>query len=140
MTFKFNDFTIETTTNTQVFRTQTIKPQGVKNEKPNNYKIENDYRNYNKLASFLYNDNVLTKDIFDLIEFTEVLKAFNGNKMDTSRQYDFSFFTAKIKPDEQKVVLSIMIKAFSNLYFKFDKLEAQILAAKISKVLTKLET
>jgi hypothetical protein len=123
-----------------VFKTQTIKPHGIKNEKPNNYKIDNDYRNYNKFIYFSYNNNVLTKDIFDLIEFAEVLKAFNGNKMDTSRLYDFSFFTAKIKSEDQKVTLSIMIKSFSNLYFKFDKLEAQILAAKISKVLSKLET
>jgi hypothetical protein len=82
----------------------------------------------------------LTKDMFSLIDFIEVLKGFTANKMDTSTLYEFEFFTAKVKGggEDKRVVLSIKFTKL-NKFIQVDKLKAQIIASKISKVISRVE-
>ena len=81
----------------------------------------------------------MTEEILDVIEFVEILKAFSNNKLNTKKQYELSFFTAKIKNSEESNSPILSIKLSNNSFITYDKTEAQILSAKLSKVISKCE-
>jgi len=78
-------------------------------------------------------------NIFDFIDLIELLKAFNGNKLDTSKTYHIKdLFTAETAQKDGNISLSIQFKNYSyKLYL--DKFECASLAAKFSKILSKCE-
>lgn len=102
-----------------------------------------DYKNYEFMNTFgfitpqyLY---TLTNEILDVIEFIEILKAFANNKLTSGKLYELSFFTAKYKNCEESKTTILSIKFFNDLFIKYDKAEALILSAKLSKAISKCE-
>ena len=74
-----------------------------------------------------------------VIEFIEILKAFANNKLTSGKLYELSFFTAKYKNCEETKTTILSIKFFNNFFIKYDKTEALILSAKLTKVISKCE-
>lgn len=108
------------------------------------YNEVNDYKHFEFLKTFavLTSETTytpLTEEILDVIEFIEVLKAFSANKLNTKKQYDLSFFTAKIKNCEESNSPVLSIKLSNDTFITYDKTEAQILSAKLAKVVAKCE-
>jgi hypothetical protein len=127
---------------TQYKMTKVIKNNNSKNDV--DYSLVNDYKHFEFLKTFgVLNSKTtytpLTEEILDVIEFVEVLKAFAGNKLNTKKQYNLSFFTAKIKNCEESNSPVLSIKLSNDTFITYDKTEAQILSAKLSKVVAKCE-
>jgi len=127
---------------TQYKMTKVIKNNNSKNDV--DYSLVNDYKHFEFLKTFgvLTSKTTytpLTEEILDVIEFVEVLKAFAGNKLNTKKQYDLSFFTAKIKNCEESNSPVLSIKLSNDTFITYDKTEAQILSAKLAKVVAKCE-
>ena len=102
-----------------------------------------DYKNYEYMDTFglikSQDTFVLTNEILDVIEFIEILKAFANNKLTSGKLYELSFFTAKYKNCEETKTTILSIKFFNNFFIKYDKTEALILSAKLTKVISKCE-
>jgi len=82
---------------------------------------------------------VVISDIFVFIDLVEILKAFNGNKLNTEKEYKISDkFTAKTAQKNGDMYLKIRFKNYSNSLF-LDKFECSSLAAKFSKILNRCE-
>lgn len=108
------------------------------------YNLVQDYKHYEFMKTFgVLNSETtyfpLTKELLDVIEFIEILKAFSNNKLNTKKQYELSFFTAKIKNCEESNTPILSIKLSNNSFITYDKTEAQILSSKLSKVISKCE-
>jgi len=69
-----------------------------------------------------------------VIEFNEILKAYNHKKLTRDKIYAFKSFTAKLT--DKNALLSINFYTLDNKY-QLDYTEAQILSAQISKVIQK---
>ena len=142
-------FFISTENNVKKVNTTQYKmPEDKKDENSKENSSEHSKVNDYKHFEFLKNFGVLTskttytpltKEILDVIEFVEVLKAFAGNKLNTKKQYDLSFFTAKIKNCEESNPPVLSIKLSNDTFITYDKTEAQILSAKLAKVVAKCE-
>lgn len=145
MKFKIGDFTVLTTKKEDILDTFIFIPTAIVDEKPGEYEQryktkeftifdglnlleKSDGKNYNVIS-----------DLFDFIDLIEVLKAFNGNKLDTDKEYQISdSFIAKTASAKGKMSLSIHFKNYSyKLYL--DKFECSSLAAKFSKILQRCE-
>lgn len=102
-----------------------------------------DYKNYEFMNTFGFMNSqysfILTHEILDVIEFIEILKAFANNKLTSGKLYELSFFTAKYKNCEETKTTILSIKFFNNFFIKYDKTEALILSAKLTKVISKCE-
>ena len=102
-----------------------------------------DYKNYEFMNTFGFINSqysfMLTHEILDVIEFIEILKAFANNKLTSGKLYELSFFTAKYKNCEESKTTILSIKLFNDLFIKYDKAEALILSAKLSKAISKCE-
>jgi hypothetical protein len=101
-----------------------------------------DYKNYEFMNAFGYINSqylTLTNEILDVIEFIEILKAFANNKLTSGKLYELSFFTAKYKNCEESKTTILSIKLSTDLFIKYDKAEALILSAKLSKAISKCE-
>jgi len=82
---------------------------------------------------------LVISDIFTFIDFIEILKAFNGNKLNTSKEYKISDkFTAKTTQKDGDMFLKIHFKNYSNNLY-LDKFECSSLAAKFSKIIQRCE-
>jgi len=78
-------------------------------------------------------------DLFDFIDLIEILRAFNNNKLDTSKTYNINDkFTAKTVQKNSNMYLQIHFKNYSNKEY-YDKFECASLVAKFSKILSKCE-
>ena len=83
-------------------------------------------------------ENILTKDLFEVIAFVNCLTGYASNKFDIDKSYEFESFSCKIVSQNKKI--NIAIKFFSeNQIFFYDKLEATVIAAQINKIISKLE-
>lgn len=117
-------------------------PQSIKNGKTTDFKLENKTKNITILEAFAYFKNseeqyiILTKNLFEVIEFIEILKGYSSKKLDPNKEYELAFFSAKIvtKNDIDKLRIS-----FSFDDFLLDKIECNILAAKIQKTISRCE-
>ena len=141
------DFCITTESTIKVFETTQYRITNVsKNGSKYNFDYNQvpDYKHYEFLETFGFRNSEtnyipLTEEILDVIEFVEILKAFSNNKLNTKKQYELSFFTAKIKNSEDSNSPILSIKLSNNSFITYDKTEAQILSAKLSKVISKCE-
>ena len=73
--------------------------------------------------------------ITQLIELVEVLRAFSSNKLDANKLYYFKNFTARVSRKDKQYSVQI---SFSNwpYSFYFDKLEANIFASQLQKIVS----
>ena len=138
MNYKVNKFNIILTRQFEELEEKEIKATKIINMKPSFYEEFNKKRYFYKLESLKYFNNILTSDLLEVIAFVNCLIAFNGNKFDIDKSYEFESFSCKLTSKNKKIYLSI--KFFSeNEIFHFDKLEATVIAAQINKIISKLE-
>ncbi len=117
MIFNLQDFKIETiyipNTNIQIFK---------------NLQIENE-----KIFTSV------TKDLFELIDLIEIMRAFTNNKLDTNKEYHLNnIFKAKFVQQDKKYYLAIQFVKTEKIFF-FDKIETAIYVAKFSKIIQRCE-
>lgn len=145
MKFKIGDFIISTSKKQEKLSEQIATPTELSNGKPSQYKWQYKTRDltvFNMLALLEKKDNKyyrVISNLFDFIDLIEILKSFNGNKLDTDKEYQISnSFTAKTVSKNSKINLSIQFTNYSyQLYL--DKFECSSLAAKFSKILNRCE-
>ena len=138
MTYKVNKFNIILTRVSEELEEKEIKATKIINMKPSYYEEFNKKRHFYKLESFNYFNNILTSDLLDVIAFVNCLNGYASNKFDIDKSYEFESFSCKLQSQNKKI--NIAVKFFTeNEIFHFDKLEATVIAAQISKIIAKLE-
>ena len=138
MNYKVNKFNIILTRDFEELEEIEIKPTEIHSLKPAKFVIQNKKRYFYKLESFNYFNNILTSDLLEVIAFVNCLIAFNGNKFDIDKSYEFESFSCKLVSQHKKI--NISVKFFSeNQIFFYDKLEATVIAAQINKIISKLD-
>ena len=138
MIYKVNNFNIILTREFQELEEKEIKATKIINMKPSFYEEFNKKRYFFKLESLNYFNNILTKDLFEVIAFVNCLTGYSSNKFDIDKSYEFESFSCKLVSQNKKI--NIAVKFFSgNEIFYFDKLEATVLAAQINKIISKLD-
>jgi hypothetical protein len=138
MNYKVNKFNIILTREFETLEEKEIRATKVINMKPSYYEEFKKKRYFYKLESLNYFNNILTSDLLEVIAFVNCLIAFNGNKFDIDKSYEFESFTCKLVSQNKKI--NIAVKFFGeNEIFYYDKLEATVIAAQINKIISKLE-
>ena len=138
MNYKVNNFNIILTREFQELDEKEIRATKVINMKPSYYEEFNKKRYFFKLKSLNYFNIILTADLLEVIAFVNCLIAFNSNKFDIDKSYEFESFSCKLVSQNKKI--NIAVKFFSgNEIFYFDKLEATVIVAQINKIISKLE-
>ena len=138
MIYKVDKFNIILTREFETLEEKEIKATKVINMKPSFYEESNKKRYFYKLDGLKYFNNILTSDLLEVIAFVNCLIAFNGNKFDIDKSYEFESFSCKLQSQNKKI--NTAIKFFSeNQIFHYDKLEATVIAAQINKIIAKLE-
>jgi len=146
MRFIIDDFIIITDTKIIELDEKIITPTKVSyNNKPENYISKHKTKEITVFESlFFFEDEnkkhyIVISDLFVFIDLVEILRAFNGNKLNTEKEYNLSDkFTAKIAQHKRDITLKIHFKNFSNSLY-LDKFECSSLAAKFSKILQRCE-
>lgn len=145
MQFNIGDFRVYTDTKTEQLQDKIAVPTSIRSGKPVEYKWKNKTREitvFSGLNLLEKKDNKhyrVLSDVFDFIDIIEILKAFNGNKLDTDKEYNINDnFTATTATKNKKVSLKIHFKNYSYSLF-LDKFECSSLAAKFSKILQRCE-
>ena len=138
MNYKVKNFNIILTREFEELEEKEIKATKIINTKPSYYEEFNKKRYFYKLESFNYFNNILTKDLMEVIAFVNCLNGYASNKFDIDKSYEFESFTCKLQSQQKKI--NIAVKFFSeNEIFYFDKVEATVIAAQINKIISKLE-
>ena len=138
MNYKVNKFNIILTRVSEELEEKEIKATKIINTKPSYYEEFNKKRHFYKLESFNYFNNILTKDLMEVIAFVNCLNGYASNKFDIDKSYEFESFTCKLQSQNKKI--NIAVKFFSeNEIFYYDKVEATVIAAQINKIIAKLE-
>ena len=138
MIYKVDKFNIILTREFEEMEEKEIKATKIINMKPSYYEEFNKKRHFYKLESFNYFNNILTSDLLDVIAFVNCLNGYASNKFDIDKSYEFESFSCKLQSQNKKI--NIAVKFFTeNEIFHFDKLEATVIAAQISKIIAKLE-
>ena len=138
MNYKVKNFNIILTREFEVLEEKEIKATKVINMKPSFFEEFNKKRYFYKLESLNYFNNILTSDLLEVIAFVNCLNGYASNKFDIDKSYEFESFSCKLQSQNKKI--NIAVKFFTeNEIFHFDKLEATVIAAQISKIIAKLE-
>ena len=138
MNYKVNKFNIILKRVSEELEEKEIKATKIINTKPSYYEEFDKKRYFYKLESFNYFNNILTKDLMEVIAFVNCLNGYASNKFDIDKSYEFESFTCKLQSQQKKI--NIAVKFFNeNEIFHFDKLEATVIAAQINKIIAKLE-
>ena len=138
MNYKVKNFNIILTRVSEELEEKEIKATKIINTKPSFYEEFKKKRYFYKLESLNYFNNILTSDLLEVIAFVNCLIAFNSNKFDIDKSYEFESFACKLVSQNKKI--NIAIKFFNeNEIFYYDKLEATVIAAQINKIISKLE-
>ena len=138
MDYRINKFNIILTRGFEELQEKEIKATKIINTKPSYYEEFNKKRHFYKLESFNYFNNILTKDLMEVIAFVNCLNGYASNKFDIDKSYEFESFTCKLQSQQKKI--NIAVKFFTeNEIFYFDKVEATVIAAQINKIISKLE-
>ena len=138
MNYKVNNFNIILIREFQELDETEIKATKIINMKPSFYEEFNKKRYFYKLESLNYFNNILTKDLFEVIAFVNCLNGYSSNKFDIDKSYEFESFSCKIVSQNKKI--NIAVKFFKeNKIFYYDKIEATVIAAQINKIISKLD-
>ena len=79
----------------------------------------------------------ISTNLFDVIDFIELLKSFIGNKLSTEKSYKIANSSAQIKQRHKENFLHFSFKFGNEIYL--DKFECSKLAAKLQKVIQKVD-
>ena len=80
----------------------------------------------------------ITSDIFEFIDFIEILKAFSNKKLEKNKEYEFENFKASLRQDKGVSYLYIVIREDEDEFY-FDKFKATTTSVKLQKLLARLE-
>ena len=80
----------------------------------------------------------ITSDIFEFIDFIEILKAFSNKKLEKDKEYKFKNFKASLRQDKGVSYLYIVILEDEDEFY-FDKFKATTTSVKLQKLLARLE-
>ena len=138
MIYKVDKFNIILTREFQELEEKEIKATKIINMKPSFYEEFNKKRYFYKLESLNYFNNILTSDLLEVIAFVNCLNGYASNKFDIDKSYEFESFSCKLTSKNKKIYLSIKFFSENEIFF-YDKLEATVIAAQISKIIAKLE-
>lgn len=139
MNYKVNKFNIILTRDFEELQEIEIKPTEIHSLKPAKFVIQNKKRHFYKLESFNYFNNILTSDLLEVIAFVNCLIAFNSNKFDIDKSYQFESFTCKLVSKNKKINIAVKFFSENDEIFYYDKVEATVIAAQINKIIAKLE-
>lgn len=139
MNYKVNKFNIILTRDFEELQEIEIKPTEIHSLKPAKFVIKNKKRHFYKLESFNYFNNILTSDLLEVIAFVNCLIAFNSNKFDIDKSYQFESFTCKLVSKYKKINIAVKFFNENDEIFYYDKVEATVIAAQINKIIAKLE-
>ena len=139
MNYKVNNFNIILTREFQELEEKEIKATKIINTKPSFYQEFNKKRYFYKLESLKYFNNILTSDLLEVIAFVNCLIAFNSNKFDIDKSYEFESFSCKLVSQNKKINIAVKFFSENEIIFYFDKVEATVIAAQINKIISKLE-
>ena len=138
MNYKVNKFNIILTRQFEELEEKEIKATKVINMKPSYYEEFNKKRYLVKLESLNYFNNILTKDLFEVIAFVNCLNGYASNKFDIDKSYEFESFSCKLQSQNKKINIAVKFLNENEIFF-YDKLEATVIAAQINKIISKLE-
>ncbi len=154
MDFKINDFLVRTEKKEEESY-QKIFDKSSNRNIDSNYKWQKKIREFtvfNILAIRSKKDNQYNKiisNLFNFIDFIEILKAFNNNKLNADKEYQIgnsliakiatrTTKTTKTTDKKEEISLSIHFIYLPDILY-FDKFECSSLAAKFSKILSRCE-
>jgi len=145
MQFNIGNFKVCTEKRTDQLSDQIAVPTSLSNGKPSKYRWEYKTRDFTVFNGLYLIENKdgkyyrVISNLFDFIDLIELLKSFNGNKLDTDKEYNINdYFTAKTVSKNGKISLKIHFKNYSYSLF-LDKFECSSLAAKFGKILQRCE-
>jgi hypothetical protein len=145
MEFKFNNFIVFTKKESEQLDDRIAVPTKLKNGKPSEYSFQykiKEFTIFNDLYLIEKKDGKyyrVINDLFNFIDFIEILKAFSGNKLDTEKEYKLGkSFTAKTAQKNGKMSLRVHFTNYSYDLF-LDKFECSSLASKFQKILSRCE-
>ncbi len=144
--YKIDDFFLKTEVKKEIFEEKTTLPIKLSYQKTKveEYELLNQFRRYTAFKSLSYRESdsehyQVIDDLLDMIELVEMLKSFNGNKLNVHKAYTNPKFSAKVVIQEkEEPYLSIIFTNFDRS-LNLDKFECAALAAKFSKILQKCE-
>jgi hypothetical protein len=137
MIFKIKDFIVITDKKIEQLNEQYLKPSEIKNDKASGLRWEYKLREFNAFIDFYYIKNKIISDIFEFIEFIELLKAFSSKKLEHNTEYKINrIVSARIVQKDRIYSLQI---TFHNQKIYLSYFECSSLAAKLSKVLQRCE-
>ena len=139
MIYKVDKFNIILTREFQELEEKEIKATKVINMKPSFFEEFNKKRYFYKLESLNYFNNILTSDLLEVIAFVNCLIAFNSNKFDIDKSYEFESFSCKLVSQHKKINIAVKFFSENEIIFYFDKVEATVIAAQINKIISKLD-
>mgnify|MGYP006383814861 CR=1 FL=1 len=139
MNYKVNNFNIILTRQFEELDEKEIRATKVINMKPSYYEEFNKKRYFFKLESLNYFNIILTADLLEVIAFVNCLIAFNSNKFDIDKSYEFESFSCKLVSQNKKINIAVKFFSENEIIFYFDKVEATVIAAQINKIISKLE-
>ena len=112
-------------------------------KKPSAYDFKNKIKEvmiFEKLAFFNKEDDyyyLIIDDVFDFIDYIEILKSFANNKLEKDITYKLKNVTAKIVQKNKKICLLVKHKDIEPIYY--DKYDCSRISAKMLKILSRCE-
>jgi hypothetical protein len=145
MKYKINDFILVTGKRQETLEEQIAVPTEISYGKAQNYGWKHKTREFTvfeQLNLFQKDEEKyyqVINDLFDFIDFVEILKFFVNNKLDTSKTYQIgNSFTANVIPKDDTIKLKIHFTGWE-YSMHFDKFESSSYIAKFSKALQRCE-
>jgi hypothetical protein len=130
---------------------KTAVPTEIRSSKPSDYEFRHKTREFSVFSGFYIYDSFhenyckVIDDLFTIIDLVELLKAFNGNKLDANKDYyeivDFEntiLCKAEVVSKDGRMSLRVWFAALKESFY-IDKFECSSLAAKLTKILQKCE-
>ncbi len=144
MKFEFDNFVVYTETKVIQMRETIIVATGINGSKPSGYVEKQKTKEIIIFKQLNFMDSTENKyyrvldDIFNFIDFIEIIKSFIGNKLEALELYKFEKFEVNVANKNKKVYLKIHFKNYAESLF-LEKYQASTLAAKFSKILQRCE-
>jgi len=142
MTFRFDNYIVYTERKEESLNEQIALPQKIISGKPSNYIWQYKARSFVTFQLFAMRFSTTQKfhnifnNIFDMIDFIEILKAFSGKKLEQKKEYILNNIKVKVAQKDGVSYLKIMFQ-YNTIFL--DKFEAITLSSKLNKIISKCE-
>ncbi len=144
MQFEFNNYVVETRNQTVWLKEERIFVSKLdRNGKPEKYAhkhLTKEIILFDKLYFLEQYDETYYKvidNIFDFIDYIEILKSFGYRQLVKDKIYNFKNFSAELYEENKKVSLAITFTGFNTTFY--DKITCSLLVSKFQKILSRCE-